>query len=184
MKNVALHAILAQAYRECAASRRDWARRRTSARPVARPLADARGRGRTPCCCDETRREPRLQAAISADVLPAEDHTVTSAGREPPCRRRARRQSRSATRTSAHPAVPSFRAARAASHRRAAGRDHRRAHRRSPHGNINASRSCFTTSRKPRMSEQTTGVSHAIDSSSVIPNDAFVVGHAYIELCA
>ena len=32
--------------------------------------------------------------------------------------------------------------------------------------------------RKPRMSEQTIGVSHAIDSSSVMPNDALVVGQA------
>ena len=31
------------------------------------------------------------------------------------------------------------------------------------------------------MSEHTIGVAHAIDSSSVIPNDAFVVGHAYTE---
>jgi hypothetical protein len=34
------------------------------------------------------------------------------------------------------------------------------------------------------MSEQTTGVSHAIDSRRVIPNDALVVGQAYIALCA
>ena len=72
----------------------------------------------------------------------------------------------------------SRRVAREAPRHRAAGPDHRRARPRSPHGNINASRSCSTTSRNPRMSEQTTGVSHAIDSSSVIPNDAFVVGHA------
>ncbi len=51
---------------------------------------------------------------------------------------------------------------------------------RSPHGTISASRPSSTTSRKPRMSEQTTGVSHAIDSSSVMPNDALVVGQAYI----
>src|SRR5688500_14714524 len=48
----------------------------------------------------------------------------------------------------------------------------------SPQGNISASRSCFTTSRNPGMSEQTTGVSQAIDSRSVIPKDAFVVGQA------
>ena len=53
-----------------------------------------------------------------------------------------------------------------------------------PHGTIKASRPSLTTSRNPRMSEQTTGVSHAIDSSSVIPNDALVVGHAYIAACA
>src|SRR5665213_1259636 len=55
---------------------------------------------------------------------------------------------------------------------------------RSPHGTIRASRPFFTTSLKPSMSEQTTGVSQAIDSSNVIPKDAFVVGHAYIAACA
>jgi hypothetical protein len=34
------------------------------------------------------------------------------------------------------------------------------------------------------MSEHTTGVSHAIDSRRVIPNDALVVGQAYMELWA
>jgi hypothetical protein len=34
------------------------------------------------------------------------------------------------------------------------------------------------------MSEHTTGVSQAIDSRSVIPNDALVVGQAYMALCA
>ena len=43
---------------------------------------------------------------------------------------------------------------------------------------MSASRPLTTTSRKPRMSEQTMGVSQAIDSSSVMPNDALVVGQA------
>jgi hypothetical protein len=51
-------------------------------------------------------------------------------------------------------------------------------------GATKASRPCVTTCLNPSASLHTIGVPHAIASSSVIPNDALVLGHTETSLCA